>query len=260
MLTGFLAADGVTATYSRPAGETVLGGPYTISATLNPAGVLANYTITYNTANFAITPKAATWTTNPANKAYSASDPNPLTTGSGSGFLAADSVTATYARAAGELPGAYHITATLSPVSVLSNYTITNTGATFSIGYGVCTGGTQGGVILPPINPDGSSVWKVGSTVPVKFTVCGANGQPISDPAAVFTSGYGSISLINTVRGTVDNVNEAQVNDVPDVAFRWSSGIWIFNMATANLQKNNTYQYRIALKDGTFVYFQAGTK
>ena len=56
-LTGFLAADGVTATYSRTAGETVAGSPYTISATLSPAGVLSNYNITYNTANFTITPR-----------------------------------------------------------------------------------------------------------------------------------------------------------------------------------------------------------
>ena len=33
-LSGFLAADGVTATYTRTAGETVAGSPYTISATL----------------------------------------------------------------------------------------------------------------------------------------------------------------------------------------------------------------------------------
>ena len=35
-LVGFLAADNVTATYSRTAGETV--GPYMISATLSPGG------------------------------------------------------------------------------------------------------------------------------------------------------------------------------------------------------------------------------
>ena len=45
----------MTATYSRTAGETVAGSPYTISATLSPAGVLSNYNITYNTANFTIT-------------------------------------------------------------------------------------------------------------------------------------------------------------------------------------------------------------
>ena len=58
-LAGFLAGDGVTASYSRTAGETVAGGPYTISATLAPEAVLGNYTITYNTAPFTITKAAA---------------------------------------------------------------------------------------------------------------------------------------------------------------------------------------------------------
>ncbi|HUG10679.1 MAG TPA: kelch repeat-containing protein, partial [Opitutaceae bacterium] len=53
-LSGFLPADGVTATYSRTVGESVAGSPYTISATLAPAGVLSNYNITYNTADFTI--------------------------------------------------------------------------------------------------------------------------------------------------------------------------------------------------------------
>ena len=48
----------MTATYSRTAGETVAGSPYTISAMLSPAGVLSNYNITYNTASFTITTKA----------------------------------------------------------------------------------------------------------------------------------------------------------------------------------------------------------
>jgi hypothetical protein len=94
----------------------------------------------------------------------------------------------------------------------------------------------------------------------VKFTVCDANGNPISDPAAVFATGFGSITLINTVRGTVDNVNEATYTDIPDVAFRWSGGQWIFNMATSNLQKNTTYTFRINLKDGSYIQFTAGTK
>jgi hypothetical protein len=428
---GFVVADGVTASYSRAAGETVLGGPYHITASLSPAGVLSNYSITNAGAAFTINTRPATWTTNPSSKTYGDADPVPLTTGSGD-FLVADGVTATYSRAAGEtvLGGPYHITATLSPATVLTNYSITNAGASFTIntrpatvtadnkmktygdanptltatvtnvvtgdtlnytlattaaqcsnvgpytitvtlgsnpnytvtptngtltinkkhltvtaqdkskvydgnpftaftvqitgfvaacgdtvavvsgsatytgsavgatlpgtytitpqvgtltaanydfpagnfvngtltiGYGTCTGGTPGGVILPPINPDGSSVWKVGSTVPVKFTVCGANGQPISDPTAVFASGYGGITLINTVRGTVNNVNEITYTDIPDVAFRWSGGQWIFNMATSNLQKNATYTFRIILKGpltppNSYIEFTAGTK
>ncbi len=60
-LTNFVASDAVTATYSRTAGETVAGSPYTISATLSPAAVLGNYNIIYNTAKFTIN-KAATAT------------------------------------------------------------------------------------------------------------------------------------------------------------------------------------------------------
>ena len=99
-LTGFLAGDGVTASYSRTAGESVAGGPYTISATLSPAGVLGNYTITYNTASFTITTKAASVTPNAASKTYG--DTDPALTGTLSGFLAGDSVTPTYSRTAGE--------------------------------------------------------------------------------------------------------------------------------------------------------------
>ena len=70
-LSGFLAADGVSATYSRTAGEDVAGSPYTISATLNPAGVLANYVITFNTAAFTITPASVTMTwSDPADITY----------------------------------------------------------------------------------------------------------------------------------------------------------------------------------------------
>src|SRR5207249_1762030 len=130
----FLAADNVTATYSRVAGETVLGGPYHITATLSPAAVLSNYIITNAGADFTINARPATWTTNPSSKTYGDLDPVPLTTGSGN-FLVADSVTATYSRVAGEtvLGGPYHITATLSPAAVLTNYTITNAGASFTI-------------------------------------------------------------------------------------------------------------------------------
>ncbi len=68
-------------------------------------------------------------------KVFATADPVPLTTGSGSGFLAADNVTATYSRVAGEAasPPTYHITATLSSTGLLTNYAITNNGAEFTI-------------------------------------------------------------------------------------------------------------------------------
>src|SRR5207237_792762 len=125
----FLAADGVTATYSRAAGETVLAGPYHITATLGPAAVLTDYTITNAGASFTINAHTATCPTNPNSKTYGDGDPNPLTTGSGSNFVAADGVTASYSRTAGETVGGgpYHITATLSSTVpyALDNYNVT---------------------------------------------------------------------------------------------------------------------------------------
>jgi len=84
-----------------------------------------------------INKKDATWTTNPASKTYGDADPAPLTTGSGSNFVAGDNVTATYGRATGEnaSPPTYHITATLSATvpGALVNYNVTNAGAEFTI-------------------------------------------------------------------------------------------------------------------------------
>src|SRR6185295_18270115 len=106
--------------------------PYTISATLSPAAVLTNYTITHGTANFTITPASASVTPTAASKTYGAVD--PTLTGTLTGFLAADGVTATYSRAAGETVagGPYAITATLGPVAVLANYSIAENTAHFT--------------------------------------------------------------------------------------------------------------------------------
>ena len=143
-LSGFLASDGVTATYSRDPGESVAGSPYQISATLSPLGVLSNYNITYNTADFTITPAAASVTPDAASKIYGTSD--PTFTGTLVGFLPADNVVATYSRTAGEtVDGSpYTISATLDAPSrmsrlggrhdgVLDNYTITYNTAPFTI-------------------------------------------------------------------------------------------------------------------------------
>jgi MBG domain (YGX type)/Kelch motif/Galactose oxidase, central domain len=146
----FVAADNVTATYARVAGENASPPTYHITATLSatPLSALDNYIITNDGAEFTINKRLATWTTNPASKTYGDADPAPLTTGSGSNFVAADNVTATYARVAGEnaSPPTYHITATLSatPLSALDNYIITNDGAEFTIDKRLATWTTDG--------------------------------------------------------------------------------------------------------------------
>ncbi len=102
----------INATYS---GDTnfAASGPYGLSQTVNQL--------------------AASVTPNSAGKIYGAAD--PTLTGTLSGFLSADNVTATYSRAAGETVAGspYPISATLSPAAVLNNYNITYNPASFTI-------------------------------------------------------------------------------------------------------------------------------
>ena len=93
--------------------------------------MLGNYDVTSNTAAFAIARKAASVTPAASSKVYGTADPS--LTGTLSGFLASDNVTATYRRAPGETVGTYTISATLSPASVLGNYTATFNTASFTI-------------------------------------------------------------------------------------------------------------------------------
>jgi hypothetical protein len=272
---GFVNGDSVTSVTLVSAGAaatatvTAPGPDYDIVPSNAVGTGLGNYTIGYSNGNLHINTATLTITainrTKTFGATYTADTTPPSVDFSVTGLLNSDTVTSITLTcagyAAGALPGSpYTITPSAAVGTGLGNYTIGYTNGQLTIGYGTCTGPNPNHQILPPINVDGSSVWKVGSTVPVKFTVCDANGNPISDPAAVFASGYGSITLINTVRGTVNNVNEETYTDIPDVAFRWSGGQWIFNMATSNLQKNTTYTFRINLKDGSYIEFTAGTK
>jgi hypothetical protein len=129
------------------------------------------------------------------------------------------------------------------------------------IHYGDCLSPYgPGGMIFQPINADGTSVFKQGSTVPVKFTVCDASGAPISNASAVFGPANTTLVMLSKVRGTISPVNETMDTiDVPTTAWRFSSGQWIFNLATKNLQSGYTYKYRINLLYG-YIDFQFGVK
>jgi hypothetical protein len=246
-------------------------GPYPISVTL---GSNPNYNVAPTNGTLTINKKHLTVTADNKSKVYNAA---PFTnfTATITGFTCGDTVavvsgSATYTGSAvgATLPGTYTITANVGTLSA-TNYDFPGpspgtyfVNGTLAIGYGTCTGSNPGHVILPPINSDGTSVYKRqgGSTIPVKFTVCDANGNPISDPNAVFAGTGGQLTMLSDVRGQVENINEVGGTDIPDAAFRWSSGIWIFNMASNNLQAGHQYTFRINLKDGSGIQFVVGIK
>jgi hypothetical protein len=122
---------------------------------------------------------------------------------------------------------------------------------------GACLG-APGHQILQPIDADGSSVFKKGSTVPAKFRVCDAQGNSIGTSGTVV-----SFKLVKTVSGTaVAYPDEAVVSTTPDNAFRWSptDQLWIFNLNTKSLQAGKTYYYEITLNDGSVIKFNFGLR
>ena len=120
---------------------------------------------------------------------------------------------------------------------------------------GACVG-DLGHSILQPINVDGSSTFKQGSTVPAKFRVCDAAGRSIGTAGLVT-----SFNLVQTISGTVSTtVDEDVVSTTPDSNFRWdpSAQQWIFNVSTKPLSAHTTYIYLIGLNDGSTISFRYG--
>src|SRR5207249_4191109 len=114
--------------------------------------------------------------------------------------------------------------------------------STLQIGYAIlCQGAPLGNPILQPVNNDGSSVFKQGSTVPLKFRVCDAAGNSVGPTTAV-PNVVATFLLDHSVGGTT-GVNEDVISTTPDTAFRWSASdqLWIFNLSTKNLSPNKKY-------------------
>jgi uncharacterized repeat protein (TIGR03803 family) len=98
--------------------------------------------------------------------------------------------------------------------------------------------------VLSPVNADGSSIFKLGSTVPVKFKLTGAcDGRP-NVTARLFVTRY-SINIYGTELEVVPK-NKADTGST----FRSdTSGNFSFNLDTGTLSKG-TWQLRIDLGDG----------
>ena len=109
-------------------------------------------------------------------------------------------------------------------------------------------------VVLPPLNADGTSVFKAGSAVPVKFRVADANGTSVGTPEVVT-----SFNLVSRSPDTVAVLVKRPVRSLTvDTGFRWdaTSQQWVFNLDTKDLAAGFTYVYRIGLNDGTAIEFQ----
>ena len=167
-LTGFLPADNVTAVYTRTPGVYANGGPYIISATLSPSGVLPNYSITYNTASFTILQAPLTVTVSPGSYSRAVGAANPAFAGTPVGVVNNDLAT-------GNLVINYSTTATTS--SAISSYPVT---ASLS--------GAAAASYALTVNPGTLNVWATGidlieTSVSIAGTPTGGGTIQVSDAA-----------------------------------------------------------------------------
>ena len=253
-LTGFLAADGVTATYSRTAGETVAGSPYTISAVLSPAGVLGNYDITSNTALFTIKKRAITVTADAKSKIYGEADPAltyQVTTGS---LAFSDAFMGVLSRVAGELVGTYAIQQNTLSINNIGNYNLAYVGAQLTITTGFAFNGFYSPIGGSVENYTGGSfanplrAFKLGSTVPVKFGATWLNGG-----AALITG----IHTLQAIKYSSATDSEPPIDATPTDAattgneFRLTSTDWHFNLSTKGGFSIGKWLLIATLQDGS---------
>jgi hypothetical protein len=171
-------------------------------------------------------------------------------------LVTGDAFTGSVTRVAGEGVGTYAIQQ--GTLAAGSNYSLTFAPGALKIVYATtaCLG-EAGHQILQPVNADGTSVFKQGSTVPAKFRICDAAGNSIGTAGVV--KAFQQISVAN---GVTSVVNETVDSTTPDAAFRWDSTArqWIFNMSTKSLKANSTYSWLITLDDGTTIPVQYGLR
>jgi hypothetical protein len=120
---------------------------------------------------------------------------------------------------------------------------------TYHVGY------TYDG-IRQPINADGSSVFKLGSTIPVKFQLMDANGNFVTGATAKIYMA----KISGTITGSELEATSTSAATTGNL-FRYdiTGNQYIFNLGTKTLS-TGTWQIRIELDDGTSKYVTIGLK
>jgi hypothetical protein len=100
--------------------------------------------------------------------------------------------------------------------------------------------------VLQPVNPDGSSIFKLGSTIPVKFSLADTAGVPVGSAVANLTVA----KITNEIDGTyVEAVSTAAATTGTLFRYDASGQQYIFNLATNGLSKG-TWNLKVSLNDG----------
>jgi len=226
-----------------------------------------NYHLTSGTAPTTANITKASLNVKAADKTMLINGAVPALTYTFSGFVGGETLatsdvagSAACSTANGIVAGTFPITCAAGSLSS-GNYNFSFTPGTLTVNYaGSCQGAPIGNPILQPVNNDGSSTFKQGSTIPLKFRACDASGASVGPTTAV-PNIVASFVLDHTTSGA-PGVNETVDSTTPDTAFRWSSTDqqWIFNLSTKNLTNNKMYFYKVTLVGGASFMITFGLK
>jgi Tol biopolymer transport system component len=122
-------------------------------------------------------------------------------------------------------------------------------GATFQLPH---AGTSVPSAMQPPINPDGSSTFKLGQTIPVRITATDQSGRPVDGLAP-------QLALALMGAGATD-VNEVVMSGSADTGTTMrglGGGAYIFNLSTKRSQFNagqdlTDGRYRLTISEPTF--------
>ncbi len=258
IITGIQNGDNITAIYTTTATANSPVGSYVITPVLqDPTGKLGNYAVTVNTGTLTITPAALVISTDNKTKILNA--PNPAFTATYSGFVLGEGpgvlsgvLTCTSTAVTNSPVGRYPITCS---GQASNNYSITYTPGTLSVIFapnGTCFG-QPAHMILPPIRPDGSSIFERERDIEAEFRVCDANGVPVSTPGTVT-----SFRLTQIISGGVaQNVNLPVPSEDRTSMFHFETHerTWAFDLELSKLPAGSTFVFRATLNDGSTIDF-----
>jgi hypothetical protein len=102
------------------------------------------------------------------------------------------------------------------------------------------------GGFLPPINPDGSGIYKLGRTIPIKFQITDANGKFISTANPTLTLKKISNCIL---RGKEIPLSDSVTNGDNKFRYDIKSNQYIYNLSTKTMSKG-AWRLKVTLNDG----------
>jgi hypothetical protein len=260
-ISGQKNGESFTATYTTAATPASPVGNYSITVDTVSGATLSNYEVVKKVANLTITKATLTVTADNQTKLLNA--PNPPLTFKIIGFKNGETAsvlttqpTCTSTAATTSPAGSYPITCS---GAAANNYAFSYVGGTLTImyrfdGFLQPINDTAHSQICGPVCP--VSIFKGGSTVPVKFQLKDANGNIVQASTAPI--------WVSSLRGgpTTATIDENVYTDQPTTGttYRWDGQQYIYNWSTKGLTAGYYYRIGVTLGDGNTYYVYIGLR